>query len=304
MRSLVGPDHDPLTRSEAPQHPYHPPATEEVPSSRSNLFPPKIPSQSACESQFQIGPQSSNMHADLALIDQANEKRQKLRNEYHDSPLSSPSTKLTPSLSQVYIESYSSCTPSISGPRLSLTTEDAATLSDYEMQLMLLEQQKKKRFMIVRQEQDSQAFPHIRNGSDVVDQFPAATKPQNPLDYQRQLMLLEEQNRKRLVIARHEQDCKAFSRCSYKSKGVQVPTESLVPQEMGDCRDMLGSHEQWRDKDCVKVENELDDLYEASPAPPSNVPGTTSNSNLQKDLENVKEETNIPCTEPPCIRHK
>jgi hypothetical protein len=66
-------------------------------------------------------------------------------------------------------------------------------LQDYQMQLMLLEQQNKKRLMMARQEQDVLLEP--------------SSQALSPLqDYQMQLMLLEQQNKKRLMMARQEQE--------------------------------------------------------------------------------------------------
>lgn len=61
-------------------------------------------------------------------------------------------------------------------------------LADYQMQMMLLEQQNKERLMTARQEQDGGSGTHTLQ------------------DYQMQLMLLEQQNKERLMKARQEQD--------------------------------------------------------------------------------------------------
>jgi hypothetical protein len=66
-------------------------------------------------------------------------------------------------------------------------------LQDYQMQLMLLEQQNKKRLMMARQEQDVLPEP--------------SSQALSPLqDYQMQLILLEQQNKKRLMMARQIQE--------------------------------------------------------------------------------------------------
>jgi hypothetical protein len=72
-------------------------------------------------------------------------------------------------------------------------------LPDYQMQLMLLEQQNKKRLMMARQELDME---------NVGAPGPVQATGSNHalLDYQLQLMLLEQQNKKRLMIARQEGD--------------------------------------------------------------------------------------------------
>jgi len=61
------------------------------------------------------------------------------------------------------------------------------TLQDHQMQLMLLEQQNKRRLLMARQEQDV-----LATGNHALQ------------DYQMQLMLLEQQNKKRLLMARLE----------------------------------------------------------------------------------------------------
>ena len=66
------------------------------------------------------------------------------------------------------------------------SSKQPVSLNDFQMQLMLLEQQNKKRLLLARQ-------PTSRH--DYVLQ-----------DYQMQLMLLEQQNKKRLLMARQEQN--------------------------------------------------------------------------------------------------
>lgn len=68
------------------------------------------------------------------------------------------------------------------------------TLQDYQTQLMLLTQKK-------QQQQSSQALHR----------------------YQMQLMLLEQQNKKRLLMARQEQDARGLSQASDKSSDQQAP---------------------------------------------------------------------------------
>jgi len=62
-----------------------------------------------------------------------------------------------------------------------------AAAGDYQVQLLLLEQQNKKRLMMARQEQDARV-PHALS------------------DHQKQLILLEQQNKKRLMMAMRELD--------------------------------------------------------------------------------------------------
>ena len=70
-------------------------------------------------------------------------------------------------------------------------------LQDYQMQLMLLEQQNKRRLMMANGEASL-------NAANITAQQPADN--QAVQDYQMQLMLLEQQNKKRLMMARVLQD--------------------------------------------------------------------------------------------------
>jgi hypothetical protein len=94
----------------------------------------------------------------------------------------------------------------------------AQQLADFQMQLMLLEQQHKKRLMMARQEDGM--MTHVINYFDPLNRspttFPAVPtfesnfhnihRPSQPLsDSQMQLLLLEQQNKKRLMMARQEQ---------------------------------------------------------------------------------------------------
>jgi len=84
-------------------------------------------------------------------------------------------------------------------------------LQDYQMQLMLLEQQNKNRLEMAREESNEYpsdaASPSQHDGSRPTGQIPIVTQPNTPKnhalqDYQMQLMLLEQQNRKSLLMAR------------------------------------------------------------------------------------------------------
>jgi len=78
-------------------------------------------------------------------------------------------------------------------------------LEDYQMQLILLEQQNKRRLMLARQEQNAGNDQSI--AVEKVSQKPNSSTQSTALDdYQRQLMLLEQQNKNRLAMARQEQD--------------------------------------------------------------------------------------------------
>jgi hypothetical protein len=86
-----------------------------------------------------------------------------------------------------------------------------ASQEDYQIQLMLLEQKNKKRFLMARQEQDS--INHVPRNTP--DQGPFAPnmspsggsqRTQTLQEYQMQLTLLEQKNKKRFLMARQEQD--------------------------------------------------------------------------------------------------
>jgi hypothetical protein len=100
-------------------------------------------------------------------------------------------------------------TPPIQHAKASSQKQQDHTLQDQQMHLMLLEQQNKKRLMMIRQEQDAMtALPKQE----------ASTPNQAEPDYQRQLRLLEQENKKRLMMARQEQDA---------VNGRPKPTENL-----------------------------------------------------------------------------
>ena len=84
-------------------------------------------------------------------------------------------------------------------------------LQDYQMQLMLLEQQNKNRLIVAREESNEYpsdtASPSQHDGSRPTGQIPVVNQPSTPKnhalqDYQMQLMLLEQQNKDRLLTAR------------------------------------------------------------------------------------------------------
>ncbi|KAF2431573.1 hypothetical protein EJ08DRAFT_181043 [Tothia fuscella] len=87
-----------------------------------------------------------------------------------------------------------------------VASKKSFALQDYQTQLMLLEQQNKKRLLHARQEQAE--FHHLirsQAGSESDKYVPVASKKSFALqDYQTQLMLLEQQNKKRLIHARQE----------------------------------------------------------------------------------------------------
>ena len=78
---------------------------------------------------------------------------------------------------------------------------DSTALQNYQMQLMLLEQQNKKRLMMASQDQEE--TPRMEPLGNLP---PATDHPSRALqDHLMQLMLMEQQNKKRLMMARQEQ---------------------------------------------------------------------------------------------------
>lgn len=78
---------------------------------------------------------------------------------------------------------------------------------DYQMSLILLDQQNKRRLLMARQEQDTMAQSSSRplhNVATTSFNFPSGNHAFP--SYQMQLMYLEQQNKKRLLMARQEQD--------------------------------------------------------------------------------------------------
>lgn len=85
-----------------------------------------------------------------------------------------------------------------------------APLADYQMQLMLLEQQNKRRLLLAKQEQEALDSYHTSQPAHTNRSYmPAQNNPgvMNSAvnDYQMQLMLLEQQNKRRLLRAKQEQ---------------------------------------------------------------------------------------------------
>ena len=76
-------------------------------------------------------------------------------------------------------------------------THTSSALQDYQMQMMLLEQQNKKRLLMARQEQDGSGYPSRL--------LPNSAPSRNTAlqDYQLQLMLLEQQNVRRKMMLPH-----------------------------------------------------------------------------------------------------
>ena len=116
------------------------------------------------------------------------------------------------------------------------THQRRSSIQDYEMQLMLLEQQNKKRLMMARNELDKVAAdgdpkaqdnkPKMEMGSALGAQLRAQDKSDlsNPAlrDYQMRLMLFEQQNKKRLILERMAQEKPSVSGPSHEQESEQI----------------------------------------------------------------------------------
>lgn len=177
---------------------------------------------------------------------------------------------------------YEPVTPSSEHKRMRDQRGDA-TLKDYQMQLILLEQQNKRRKFLASHEHSTCAGPEAgnsnkANGSDMVEDYEmqsmyldnqkkrrermeqsqssreaAAGSNEQPVgnhalqDYQMQLMLLEQQNKLRLTLARQEQD------------RLNQPTEEAAEQ---DYKMQLSLLEQQNEKRREQMRQEQQELLE------------------------------------------
>jgi predicted DNA-binding protein YlxM (UPF0122 family) len=100
-------------------------------------------------------------------------------------------------------------------PDFGLTRDKSGNnaLQDYQMHLMLLEEHKKKRRMMARQElgelsrlSDFQNIPEVQRDLPDLGFIRIQSGKHMLQDFQMQLMLLEKQNKKRITMARQEQD--------------------------------------------------------------------------------------------------
>ena len=93
-----------------------------------------------------------------------------------------------------------------SNPSMAQRSPGNHALQDYQMQLMLLEQQNKKRLLLARQAE--LVAKQVQSTPSMAQSPPGNHALQ---DYQVQLMLLEQQNKKRLLLARQATDSSPFS---------------------------------------------------------------------------------------------
>lgn len=80
-------------------------------------------------------------------------------------------------------------------------------MADYDYQMMLLEQQNKTRAMMAQQYRDVE-MTGSANHQQVASSAADAPPRSKLADFQMQLMLLEQQNKKRLMMARQDPDFK------------------------------------------------------------------------------------------------
>ena len=156
-------------------------------------------------------------------------------------------------------------------------------LVDHQMQLMLLEQQNKKRLMLARQEQvnkerDSNTTPSKQEASFLDPNKPPFDSKKQ--DYQTQLRMLEQQNKKRLMMARQEQ-------ADYgRDSQITPPKQESQPSssEKQDYEMQLRLLEQQNKKRLMMVRQE----QEAMAVPPKqggNLPFGMTDAEYQKQLE-------------------
>ena len=96
------------------------------------------------------------------------------------------------------------------------TPTPGGALEDYQMKLMLLEQQNKKRLLLARQEQDISA--------SMITSTPGGGLE----DYQMQLMQLEQQNKNRLLMARQGQERTSPRMMSAMSSDILSPSPAAM----------------------------------------------------------------------------
>ena len=97
-----------------------------------------------------------------------------------------------------------------------MTPTPGGGLEDYQMQLMLLEQQNKKRQLLAGQEQDIPA--------SMMTPTPGGTSE----DKQMQLMLLEQQNKESIIMALKEQQTSSPSLMSAMSSDIHLPSSAAM----------------------------------------------------------------------------
>ena len=115
------------------------------------------------------------------------------------------------------------------------TQQRRSSIQDYEMQLMLLEQQNKKRLMMARTEPDKMVTADGTNIHRNEQKTAMSSAPEAPCcvqdkktdnralqDYQMQLMLLEQQRKKLLMAKRHGQEKSSIGSPSYDQESEQI----------------------------------------------------------------------------------
>ena len=162
-------------------------------------------------------------------------------------------------------------------------------LQDYQMQLMLLEQHNKKRLLRARQEQDTlgqSSSQPSHNMAMATPTFPSGNHPPSGnhalQDYQMQLMLLEQQRKKRLIMARQE------------TNGVGVSLSSLQPSSSGGFQSMpwINTSHDYAMQITDQCERDCECLLEASQA------RVDVRQNSSSDPSQLAPENSAPLPEP------
>ena len=190
----------------------------------------------------------------LRLLEQQNKRRLLGTQQEQDSmtypcgPTVNAGNNMQPAVpaavSKLQHETSHACSPPMNA---SINSGNHA-LQDYQMQALLLEQQNKKRLLMARQEHDSMARP-LDTGNNMQPDVPAAVpelqhetshpcspptnafakmQPAKQEYFQMQLRLLEEQNKKRLLMARQEQDSMTHPYCPIPNTSTEM--QPALPQ--------------------------------------------------------------------------
>ncbi|KAM0689173.1 hypothetical protein Q7P36_011250 [Cladosporium allicinum] len=202
----------------------------------------------------QPGVPKEDRQMQLRLLEQQNKRRLLGTQQEQDSmthpcgPTVNAGNNMQPAVpaavSKLQHETSHACSPPMNA---SINSGNHA-LQDYQVQALLLEQQNKKRLLMARQEQDSMARP-LDTGNNMQPDVPAAVpelqhKTSHPCSpptnafanmqpaeqeyYQLQLRLLEGQNKKRLLMARQEQDSMSHPYCPLLNTSTEM--QSALPQ--------------------------------------------------------------------------
>jgi hypothetical protein len=112
------------------------------------------------------------------------------------------------------------------GPASMLPSNGSHSLQDYQMQLILVEQQNRRRLMMARQDQESlQTRIPPSNGNHALQ------------DLQMQLMLLEHQNKKRLMMIARQEEALAVRNVKQRTESISLAehTDEGATWDSGPC---------------------------------------------------------------------